>query len=441
MNIDEIFENQRDQVTVYMQSITSDKGRLQPSFHIKRLRNRERIAELVEKIIQVHHLSLKTIKYITKHPELTEINTRCPVCDKDMKHDGRVQFTCSAECGYRYSQTHLHDLKDRNTELALEYYGHQHQNSKSLIRKKHRENRYQLFTKILTSRNIEMLSEYSEYLVEPVLRFKCLQCGTEFDAAYSSSTTSNRIWCPNCHALRSLGEEQIYQYVAGIIGADKILRNKRKIIPNHSELDIYIPEKHLAIEFDSLKFHHSQVKDKNYHVRKTLECLKQGIQLLHVFGDEWFYRQNIVKSIIANRLGIYQQTIRGEDCEIRELTISEYYAFLEINDLRGYQFAGKRLGMIHDGKLVACIGVEDGVIVRFCTKINTLVIDVLKLLVDNIVEKHLIAYADLQYSIGKEFKETGFSFVRRIGPEFSYAEKTPRLGTYNCGKLEFSSDQ
>ena len=385
----------------------------------------------------MHHLSLKTIKYITKHPELTEINTRCPVCDKDMIHDGRVQFTCSAECGYKYSQTHLHDLRERNSRLALEYYGHENSKSKSMIRKEHREKRYQLFVKILASRNIEMLSAYSEYLVEPVLKFKCLQCGTEFEAAYSSSTTSNRIWCPNCHNFRSLGEDQIYHFVASLVGVDKILRNKRKIIPNHEELDIYIPEKHLAIEFDSLRFHHSQVKDKNYHIRKTLECLKQGIHLLHVFGDEWFYRQNIVKSIIASKLGVYQQMINGNNCEMRELSAPEYYAFLEINDLRGYQFASKRLGMIYEGKLVACIGLENGIMVRFCTKIHTLVYDALKLLIEHTEEKKLTVYADLQYSIGNEYKEAGFRFVKRIAPEFTDSGKSPRFRTYNCGKLEF----
>jgi hypothetical protein len=53
------------------------------------------------------------------------------------------------------------------------------------------------------------------------------------------------------------------------------------------ELDIYLPEKNLAIEFDGLFWHNSNNKFKNYHLKKTLLCEKQGIQLIHIFEYEW----------------------------------------------------------------------------------------------------------------------------------------------------------
>jgi len=61
--------------------------------------------------------------------------------------------------------------------------------------------------------------------------------------------------------------------------------NDRKILKG-KEIDIYIPEYNLAIEFNGLYWHSEIYKDKNYHLNKTEECLKNNIQLIHIFEDE-----------------------------------------------------------------------------------------------------------------------------------------------------------
>ena len=35
-------------------------------------------------------------------------------------------------------------------------------------------------------------------------------------------------------------------------------------------------------------------KDKNYHLNKTLKCSEQGIQLYHIFEDEYVNKKEIV---------------------------------------------------------------------------------------------------------------------------------------------------
>lgn len=66
---------------------------------------------------------------------------------------------------------------------------------------------------------------------------------------------------------------------------------------------MYIPSKQVAIEFNGV-YWYSQV-DKNYHLRKTEECEKLGIRLLHIWEDLWISKKEIYKSLISSSLNIY----------------------------------------------------------------------------------------------------------------------------------------
>ena len=85
------------------------------------------------------------------------------------------------------------------------------------------------------------------------------------------------------------------QFIKSITDFELVI-GSRKIIPPQ-ELDIFIPAKKLAIEYDGLYWHSIDSKgQKDYHVNKTNNCEKHGIQLIHVFENEWIFKQDIVKS-------------------------------------------------------------------------------------------------------------------------------------------------
>jgi hypothetical protein len=67
-----------------------------------------------------------------------------------------------------------------------------------------------------------------------------------------------------------------------------IIDSERELL-NGLELDIYIPSHNLAIEFNGLYWHNELHKDKKYHLNKTELCEAKGIQLIHVFEDEWMF--------------------------------------------------------------------------------------------------------------------------------------------------------
>lgn len=80
---------------------------------------------------------------------------------------------------------------------------------------------------------------------------------------------------------RSNIEDEVLSFIYDIF-SEEIQTNIRSII-SPQELDIYIPERKIAIEVDGIYWHSTNAgKDKNYHLHKTIECEKRGIQLIHI---------------------------------------------------------------------------------------------------------------------------------------------------------------
>jgi transposase len=92
-------------------------------------------------------------------------------------------------------------------------------------------------------------------------------------------------------------ENTLYEYVQSIYGGN-IIQSNRSVL-NGKELDIYLPDYKLAIEYNGLYSHQHRpseskeclIKGKSYHLNKTLMCEKQGIQLLQFYSDEWLLQR------------------------------------------------------------------------------------------------------------------------------------------------------
>lgn len=110
----------------------------------------------------------------------------------------------------------------------------------------------------------------------------------------------------------SKSQKSLYMFIKNIYKGE-ILYNTRKIIPP-LELDIYIPEKKLAIEFNGVYWHSIEKQtDKFYHQDKSLKCLNKGIKLIHIYDYEWnkerknienLIKQNLYKNKIQNKYNI-----------------------------------------------------------------------------------------------------------------------------------------
>ena len=251
--------------------------------------------------------------------------------------------------------------------------------------------------------------------------------------------------CTNCNPINkpySLLELEIYDYIKSIYyGTIKV---SDKIILGGKHLDIYLPDINLAIEFDGLYWHSELFKVNNYHLNKTLECQKQGIQLIHIFEDEWLFKSDIVKSMLKNKLGLTENKIFGRKCIIKEVNIKESKIFLDNNHIQGNVGSTIKLGLYYNNELVSLMcftfknmnGEYD--LVRFCNKINTNIIGgaskLFKYFIKTYKPTTVISFSDLRWSIGDLYNKLGFKLTKVIQPSYWYIINTERFHKFNFRK-------
>lgn len=84
----------------------------------------------------------------------------------------------------------------------------------------------------------------------------------------------------------------------------EVIPNDRSLIAPQ-ELDVFIPEKYVAIEFNGVYWHSEECgKDKHYHYNKGLACKEKGVQLLQVWEDDWARNPELIKRMLAHKLGV-----------------------------------------------------------------------------------------------------------------------------------------
>lgn len=164
---------------------------------------------------------------------------------------------------------------------------------------------------------------------------------------------------------------------------DTIIKNDRHL---RKELDIYLPNINLAVEFNGLYWHNEIHKDKYYHYDKYKLCKDNGIKLIQIYEDEWKYKQDIVKSRILNLLN-KSAKIYARKCIIKQLPFNRVKQFLIDNHLQGSINSSINIGLFYNNELVSlmtfgkprkgikyktCNNVYE--LYRFCNKLNTTVI-------------------------------------------------------------------
>lgn len=268
------------------------------------------------------------------------------------------------------------------------------------------------------------ISEYTGVICKKYT-FSCVKCNNIFT---STIDCGNIPLCPLCfpkNYKKSEGELEIYDFVKQYF-TDIISGEKSKIYP--LELDIYIPSKNLAIEFDGLYWHSElNKKDRHYHINKTLRCEDTGIDLIHIYEDEWNTKKDIVKSILKCKLGLVKNIISARKCVVKSVNKIESNNFLETNHIQGY-LSGNHIGLYYNNELVSLLTYGkprfnkkyEVEILRFCNKLNTIVTGGLSKLISKIECKSIISYVDRRYGNGKSYEKIGFSKVNNTRPSYYY---------------------
>ena len=199
------------------------------------------------------------------------------------------------------------------------------------------------------------------------------------------------------------------------------ITNVRNIISN--ELDIYIPSKNIAIEFNGVYWHSDKIKDKNYHINKYNECLKNNIQLISVWEDQYINKYNIIESLLLHKLGINKNRIFARKCSIIKVKPNVARNFYNKNHLQGMCGATVHYGLLYNNEIIAMMSFGKRAIadsskwelIRFCNKINTCVVGGASKLFKHFIKEFnpniIVSWSSNDISNGGMYKQLGFELI------------------------------
>jgi len=348
------------------------------------------------------------------------------------------------------------EVKNKMKNTCLDKYGVDHVSKCKEIKNKAKETNINKFIKnklytILNYLELELIGTYKS--AHNRYTWKCLECNREFQQTWNA--IQQGCLCPKCSYKvknKSKLENELYRFINDLLLNEEIVKNSRSIIPPQ-ELDIFIPNRKIAIEFNGLYWHSEEIlEDKNYHLNKTKNCNEKGIQLIHIFEDEWLFKKDIVKNRLKQILDVNNvERIHGRDCIIKEIDSKIKSNFLEKYHIQGSDNSVIKLGAFYNNQLVSVMTFSHGNIAkgskseedvwelnRFCSNykyhIPGIAGKLLSYFKKNYQWKEIFSYADRRWSNGNLYYKLGFKLEHITKPNYWYIQGYDRIHRFNLRK-------
>ncbi len=274
-------------------------------------------------------------------------------------------------------------------------------------------------------------------------KWKCKKCGTIFEDSWYGKKIPR---CPNCYPIDKINrgistiEVDIKNWLKDegieVIGN---YRKYQKLEGNthfYREIDIFLPGYNLGIELDGI-YWHSEIsggKDRYYHKEKDEFFKSFNIDVLHFWDIEWIEKEDLVKSVILNKIGKTERRIYARKCKIQEIDKETAKDFLNQNHLQEYRPSSFHLGLYLEEELVQVVSIGKSrynkeypwEIIRLCSKINITVVGgfskLLKYAQNRINNEPLVTYVDLRYGKGDFYLKNSFKFLNHSNPNYYYTK-------------------
>lgn len=230
----------------------------------------------------------------------------------------------------------------------------------------------------------------------------------------------------------SSGEREVWEYVRTLYSGT-MLHNTRDVIPGY-ELDIYLPDKNLALEFNGTYWHSSINKDRNYHQNKTLACMSKGIHLIHIFEYEWINQEisqkikNYIKSIITDEyIKVY-----ARDTDVTEIDSKIAYDFVSKYHMQGALSSPINIGIYYKSELLGVMTLGNSrfdnnfeyEIHRLIFKDSIHIIGGASKMFQYFIRKYnpksVLSYCDASKFTGEVYKNMGFKLSNPVLTEPNY---------------------
>lgn len=270
-------------------------------------------------------------------------------------------------------------------------------------------------------------------------------CGHEWPATIVKRSAGSG--CPKCSNKISKAEQELHDYIVSL--GFTVEQSDRKVL-NGKELDIYIPDKKFAIEFNGLYWHNElNGRNKTYHYNKWLACKTAGVELVQIWEDDWMKNKQLVLDKLAFKLGVSKPAVKAKQkSTVTSLTVRQAQAFLMKNDVQGAAAGAYYIGVVDAANVVSAVMVlrksNKGFlkIVRFAS-VGNIVNDF-----DNLLIYAKKVYSPLGFMVVSDNSMSSDSFYERYGfvsdkliePDYMYVCKGNRIPKSEYSLSKFKSN-
>lgn len=231
-------------------------------------------------------------------------------------------------------------------------------------------------------------------------------------------------------------EDEITSFIKKDLNIDNIVLNSK--ILNGQEIDIYLPDYKIGIEFNGTYWHSDLFKDKLYHFNKSKLAEQLGIRLIHIYQyerEDSKMREKL-KQLLRISCGKVENKIYARKCEIRKIENKEAKPFNELTHLQGHRNAKVTYGLFYNNQLVQLMSFSKArysennkegnnwEIVRGCPGSNNIVVGGVSKLFSHFIREYnpdsVFSYCDFNKFNGKSYEELGMKFIGYTGYDLKY---------------------
>lgn len=245
--------------------------------------------------------------------------------------------------------------------------------------------------------------------------------------------------CPLCSNLVSKAEQDIADFIAslGLV----VVQSNRKILKG-LEIDIYVPEKKVAIEYNGLYWHSELRKsDPNYHQLKWDRARLAGVHLIQIWEDDWKNKPDVIKDMIRHKLGEsnLQEKIYARKLRVEKISQQVAHNFFEESTVYIFPTGTCYYGLLDSSGIHAVLSFEkvslNSAKIQYVMRKN--VVGGFSKLVNHVSEEDkidsLISVSNNCLSSGEMYVKNGFLVDRVEPPGYRYVVFGKKVKLWDAG--------